>query len=457
VISSENVPISRESSDGDFTLDSYRELLVLAKKSYTFASYSDIPWGQRFLLWRHDCDFSLNRAFALARIEADLGICATYFLNPHCAFYNLLEHSQYHLVNKIVGMGHQIGLHFDAAFFDTSNVEDLSTQVHDEADFLERVFGMRPSAFSFHNPLAIHLKCEEETYGGLINCYSRRFKAEVPYCSDSNGYWRFRRLRDVLERATDPCLQVLTHPGWWQDNGMPPRQRVFRSAYGRARATMADYDTVITSHGRENLSGPASALTFLRGALPERHALLDFLWMSGEMATLFIELWRLHENQIHRLCKAVLRKEWQVPAREVNAFFDTPSLAIDCWRLFPGLFGQSRQEILGAGADAYPQWDRLRHQLVHSLDIAPTQQLEEGCVFLCGVIAALATWGGAQPNGYDGLAHLDIVGLLTCKTADGCLTERLEEVADEFAGLPCKRWEQLKVAVANVCAARASE
>jgi hypothetical protein len=62
----------------------------------------------------------------------------------------------------------------------------------------------------------------------------------------------------------------------------------------------------------------------------------------------------------------------------------------------------------------------------------------------------MAAWGRAQPNGYDGLAHLDSVGLLTCKTADGYLTERLEEVPDEFAGFPCKRWEQFKVEMANI-------
>lgn len=450
MISATNVPVNRDSRDEDFTLEAYGELLTLAMGKYPFANYDAIPWGQRFLLWRHDCDYSLNRAHALARAEAEQGIRATYFLNPHSEFYNLFERGQYRLVREIIGMGHQIGLHFDSAFHDTPDEEGLSLQVHDEADLLEKVFGERPAAFSFHNPLAVHLQCEEETYGGLVNCYSRRFKTEVPYCSDSNGYWRFRRLRDVLESATDPCLQVLTHPGWWQDVVMPPRQRIFRSAYGRARATMADYDGTISAHGRENLAGAAGALAFLRGVLPERHALLDYLWMSGEMAALFVELWRLHEGQINKLCKAVLRKEWQVPAREVNAFFESPALAIDGWRLFVGVFGASWQAASGVSSDVYPEWVSLRNQLVHGRGTLPKQLLEDGCVFLCGIIAALAAWGKAQSIAYDGLVHLGTIGLPTCKTAEGNLTDCLEELSDEIPNFPKKKWERFKAEMAEV-------
>jgi hypothetical protein len=450
VISDENMPPNAVSTDGDFTMSRYRELLSLATKNYDFADYDNIPWGQRFILWRHDCDCSLNRAHALALVEAELGIRTTYFFNPHSEFYNLFERSQYRLVRGIIEAGHRIGLHFDAAFHGVSDETTLSRTVGEEAALLEHLFGVRPVAFSFHNPLATHLQWEADCYSGLVNCYARRFKKDVGYCSDSNGYWRFRRLRDVLEQASDSCLQVLTHPGWWQGDPMPPRQRIFRSVYGRARATMASYDATLAETGRMNHSGAAGALTFLRDVLPDRYALLDYLWMSGEMATLFIELWRLHESQINKLCKAVLRKEWRVPASEVNVFFESPVLAIDGWRLFVGVFGSSWQAALGVSGDTYAEWVRLRNRLVHGRGTVPKQLLQEGCVFLCGVIAALATWGRAQPIGYDGLAHLGSIGLPTCKTADGSLTDRLEEVAEEIPRFSQKRWEQFKTEIAKV-------
>jgi hypothetical protein len=443
VISSENVPSNREASDDDFTVAVYHDLLALAKEKYEITSYDAIPWGGRFLLWRHDCDYSLNRANALARIEAEHGVRATYFLNPRSEFYNLFERGQQRLVQEIIGMGHQIGLHFDAGFHDTLHGQSLSALVRDEANLLEQIFGVRLAAFSFHNPLAAHLQCEDEAYGGLTNCYSLRFKTQVPYCSDSNGYWRFRRLRDVLASATDPCLQVLTHPEWWQEVAMPPRQRIFRSAYGRARATMSDYDATISAHGRENLSGAASALTFLRDLLPERHALLDYLWMSGELATVFAELWHLNESQVNSLCRAALVGEWQVSFHEVKKFFESSVPPIGGEKLFEGVFGQSWQIVSEVDADAYSKWRSVRNQLLCG-GSAPKQLLEEGCVFLCEMIGSLAAWGRVQMIGFDGLTPLEDTEPISGQANDGWRLSQLDEHIDENHNRQQKRWELFK-------------
>ena len=253
MISPENKPLNTKGRDSDFTIEQYGELLRLAKSSFTFTTYTTIPWGERFILWRHDCDFSLNRALALARIEAGADIIATYFLNPHCEFYNIFEASQWQIVKEILELGHKIGLHFDVAFHGIKSVEELDKRIRSEAALLKGLFGVEPIAFSFHNPVAADLSYEAEEYGGLNNCYSRRFKTEVPYCSDSNGYWRFRRLYDVLTDATDPCLQVLTHPGWWQEKAISPWQRVKRSIEGRAKNTKRYYKQQLEKSARLNI------------------------------------------------------------------------------------------------------------------------------------------------------------------------------------------------------------
>ena len=252
MISSKNIPTNFQSNNSDFTIDHYKELLRLAEKNWNIVHYEAIPWGSRFLLWRHDIDYSINRSLALARIEADAGVMSTYFVDPHSEFYNAAELDQVKKLKKIADLGHKIGLHFDGEFYADSNETDLNNLIFHESQYLERLLGVKIPAFSFHNPVASHLKCDAEEYGGLINCYSKRFKEEVSYCSDSNGYWRFRRLHDVLANASDKCLQVLTHPAWWVNNPMSPWDRINRCVKGRGSYVLKKYESQLQKHKRIN-------------------------------------------------------------------------------------------------------------------------------------------------------------------------------------------------------------
>lgn len=456
-ISSDHEPSRVSASDEDFTEAHYRQLLCAAKSSYRFATYDEIPWGTRFVLWRHDIDSSINRAAALADIEAEEGVTTTYFVNPCSEFYNPFEPRQSSLIKHIIGLGHRLGLHFDATFHDIQDEEQLHCKVAQERRWLEDAFGVRPAVFSFHNPSAAHLHYDADSYGDVISCYSRRFKVEVPYCSDSNGYWRFRRLLDVFSEATDTCLQVLTHPEWWQKQPMPPRQRIFRCAYGRAEATMRDYDDGLRANGRLNHAGLTDSLFFLQPLHTRLFEMYDYLCNGGHLAALFVELWRLHERQINQFCKAVFRKDWQVPAADINAFFEHRSLAIDGLCLFNAVFGSTWQQVARVDCGQYKDWVVLRNSLIHGRSTAPAEKLEEGCVFLCRAIEALAAWGQSQPMAYDGISHLGSIGIPTYKTADGSLTDLLEEIADEVPGFPGNRWERFKADMQKVGAGEAAE
>jgi hypothetical protein len=452
MISSDNQPNRATTSDEDFTEVHYRQLLRAARVSYRFATYDAIPWDTRFVIWRHDLDYSINRAAALAVIESEEGVTATYFVNPRSEYYNPFEPKQVQLLKHILSLGHRLGLHFDAAFHNIQNEEQLHIKVAQEGRWLEEAFGVRPDAFSFHNPGADNLQCGADQYGGLTNCYSQRFKTEVPYCSDSNGYWRFRRLHDVLTAATDSCLQVLTHPGWWQSKPMPPRQRIFRSAYGRAQATMNDYDAGLAKHGRINHAGLADLLCFLRPIHPRAFNLCDYLWNQGHLAALFAELWRIHECQINQFCKAIFLKEWQVPAADVNAFFADRPFAIDGSSLFSAVFGTTWQQAVGVDGRQYKDLVALRNSLINSGSSAAGEHFEKGCVLLCCAMDKLAAWGKSQPISYDGMSHLGSIGIPTYKTANGTMYDKLEEIAVKTPNFPSKRWVQFKAEIGKISA-----
>lgn len=424
---------SIEQHKSDFTINQYVELLRLAKKSYEFVGYGGHKPASKYVFWRHDVDLSLNRAIRLAQLEHDEGIRATYFLNPHCEFYNLFEKGQTQIVKQILSLGHDVGLHFDAGFYQIENEEELDKLIVREAELLQDWFGARVNVFSFHNPNAFMLSCEKEEYGELINCYSKYFKTSVPYCSDSNGYWRFRRLRDVLEAATDSCLQVLTHPELWQETILSPRERVFRCVYGRANKALFEYDKVLAEHGRENLGGGADNLKFLKEIDAVHYQLCDYLWNSRMLQSLFIELYRLHERQINQLCKAMFCKVWQVPACEVNALFEDDTLAIDGWRLFQAVFGKSWVEASGCSEEEHKGWVKVCDQLFHESAHISLDKIEEGCVYVCGIIESIAKWGRVQEAiGYDGITHL------------GKLDEQVKEVGSEVGLSYSKKWGEFK-------------
>ena len=70
---------------------------------------------------------------------------------------------------------------------------------------------------------------------------------------ESNGFWRHRRLRDVLEAAEDERLHVLTHPVWWTPEPVSPRMRITRCIEGRAAKQHQWYDDLLAREGRENV------------------------------------------------------------------------------------------------------------------------------------------------------------------------------------------------------------
>lgn len=381
----------------DFTLGGYVAALELAMANYRFLRYSEIDFDRPFVLWRHDCDHSLNRALRTAEIERERGVRATYFINPHSNYYNLLEQGQAEIVSRIIAMGHDIGLHFDALFHDITSEIQLDHLVAKEAAWLEDWFGAKPVAFSFHSPTHYCLDCEQEAYGGLVNCYAGMFKTKVAYCSDSNGFWRFRRLHDVLASTEDRYLQVLTHPEHWQDIPLFPRERVFRSIFGRAAATFARYDHVLELHGRQNVAGGPGRLAFLRVLDAPRHQVLDYLWNSRMFDSLFAELLRLHEQQIHSLCAAIFRNAWRVPDEEVHAFLADDSRAPDAWQLFANVFGESCARATDTTAETTSEWRALRTSLQHGWPETP-RRLEAACLTLCDSIKALAIWGREKPS-----------------------------------------------------------
>ena len=234
--------------DQDFTEAAYRNLVRQAAQRYEFLTFDRAAAADAGVLWRHDIDMSVHRALALAAIERDEGVRATYFVHLHSRFYNALEDAIVERLRAIVTMGHDIGVHFDPRFATDGRIEEAAGA---ERAIIEQLCGTRATALSFHDPDVATITDQDEI-AGLVNAYGRTLRERFEYASDSNGYWRFTPLPEVLVSA-GPRLQVLTHPEWWVPDPMPPRARVARAIDGRAAYMAAKYDAAMKDVRRDNI------------------------------------------------------------------------------------------------------------------------------------------------------------------------------------------------------------
>ena len=164
------------------------------------------------MLWRHDIDLSPHRALALARIEAGLGICATYLVRVRSPFYNVFERPITAILREIGDLGHEIGLHAEPVSADRG---DVYACLYVDRRVLEAAVERKVRVFSFHNPtVADLLQYDEAAIEDVVNAFSRRFSHEYTYVSDSGGSWR-QPIRELLDPVEHPRLHVATHPEWW--------------------------------------------------------------------------------------------------------------------------------------------------------------------------------------------------------------------------------------------------
>jgi hypothetical protein len=237
----------------DFTESSYREVLEAALERYAFEPFGTAADGPH-VLWRHDVDYSVHRAVALARMEAELGARATYFVTLHSDLYNVLESAVHARLREIAGLGHWIGLHFDAGFSVDGSLDERAAW---EGRVLSEALEVPVRAVSLHNPSVSRTeKYDAEEIGGMVHVGARSVREGYAYVSDSNGYWRFERLPEVLAAGTHERLHVLTHPEWWQEQPMSPRERILRCIAGRGAASEATYDDLLATNRRVNVGLP---------------------------------------------------------------------------------------------------------------------------------------------------------------------------------------------------------
>lgn len=208
----------------EFSLTAYKAIIQeFVQRDYKISQYDEVVSKKRHLVLRHDIDFDLELAVKMAEVEAAQGWSTTYYILLRTEFYNLFSFAGLKLLKEIEGLGHTVGLHFDASLYraETSHVQKA---VLNECAILESVLDKPVRTFSFHRPNP-NLLDHGFQVEGLINAYDKKFFDEIAYCSDSRGEWRFGHPLDHVCINKGHAMQLVTHPIWWAEDGDTPQSK----------------------------------------------------------------------------------------------------------------------------------------------------------------------------------------------------------------------------------------
>lgn len=198
-----------------FTIDGYVAILrALTALGYVVRDYANADPARRDLILRHDIDMDLGRAVTMAEAEAAIGVRSTYFVLVRTEFYNLFSSSSRRALARLLELGHEVGLHFDAALH-PDDPSALDRAAREEALALSLATGgVAPKTMSFHRP-AKSLVGSGNELGGMVNAYAPRFISDMGYCSDSRGGWHHGPPLTHPALIEGRALHLLTHPIWW--------------------------------------------------------------------------------------------------------------------------------------------------------------------------------------------------------------------------------------------------
>jgi len=220
--------------DRDFTLAHYREILERIAASHGTLSFGEaVPLGrrllerERFVLMRHDVEFSLDDAVAMAEADHAAGVRSTFFLQLG-SDYNLFEPEETERVQRLLALGHDLGLHYDVRLLEGPGA-DPAARARRMIDLMEDFFATEIRAASPHMPMRSGRLLE---IPGVVDAYDPLYFSEIKYVSDSTQVWREGVVTSLLDRHDR--IHLLTHEYLWSEEGYGFEAQLLREAARKA-------------------------------------------------------------------------------------------------------------------------------------------------------------------------------------------------------------------------------
>lgn len=230
----------------DFSLAEYRALLgrvcdervclrfgdfAASKEGAASLRDGSVP-PERFVILRHDVDFSPACALRMARVEAELGLRATYFFLVTSDLYNLLGSPHRAVPRQIAELGHEVGLHYDVPVL--AEADSPREALAKQMTLLAERSGQAVRSMAMHNP-GWNGADPFRDDGEVVNAYDPAFTREIAYYSDSCGAWLDVTHAALTSGEIPPRLQLLIHPVYWGEGTGDRRSRLAEWAKGQGQ------------------------------------------------------------------------------------------------------------------------------------------------------------------------------------------------------------------------------
>ncbi len=125
----------------DFTLKTYRKLLeAILSSGYTIVPFEEWCGGKvsgNFVILRHDVDLKAGNSLETAKIEASMGIRASYY------FRVVPQSNQPDIIKAIAALGHEIGYHYEDLSLFAGNKEKAIEHFKNQLDYFRQFYPLK--------------------------------------------------------------------------------------------------------------------------------------------------------------------------------------------------------------------------------------------------------------------------------------------------------------------------
>ena len=209
-----------------FSYKDYRDIVKAVKETGLACDYKTAIERDRFVIMRHDVEYSVERAYSMSKVEESLDFTSNFFFQWTNNSYNLLSKKNMDMIKDMHERGQNIGLHF--ALNGMTDMQMIRERIKKEIDILSEMFGFTIDTFSIHRPSKDVLK-ENIKLDGIYNAYQDEFftfaenvtdetPVAVKYMSDANHIWRYG-YPDADHINGHDKVQILVHPFGWTEAG----------------------------------------------------------------------------------------------------------------------------------------------------------------------------------------------------------------------------------------------